>query len=133
MINDVGVGQDARLPDYGLDGDRRPRRLRQAFLRLRRVLAGRAYAPSDISPHELRARFDLPPFEAAMRAGVEDPCRRCRLGEPALSRTLSREAATMSVVQLENEGDLLPLAGGRRRIAAIGWRESRQGLVPAQK
>ena len=195
-----------------------------------RVLAGREYAPSDISPREVREVY-LPPFEAAVRAGVaaimpslnsldgvpmtanrpllegwlrgrlgfegivisdygavrelvnhgtaadvaeaaalciragcdidmmgyayvdhlpdavkrglcneaevdkclrrvlrfkqrlglfEDPYRRCRLGEPPLARTLSREAAVRSIVLLKNEGDLLPLAGGRRRIAAVG-------------
>ena len=195
-----------------------------------RVLAGREYAPSDISPREVREVY-LPPFEAAVRAGVgaimpslnaldgvpmtanrallqgwlrdrlgfegivisdygavrelvrhgtaadvaeaaalciragcdvdmmgyayvdhlpeavkrglctegevdvclrrvlrfkqrlglfDDPYRRCRLGEPALSRTLSREAAVKSIVLLKNGGDLLPLAEGRRRIAAVG-------------
>ena len=49
-----------------------------------------------------------------------DPFRRCRLGEPPVARTLAREAAARSIVLLKNEGDLLPLAGGRRRIAAIG-------------
>ena len=49
-----------------------------------------------------------------------DPYRRCRLGEPPLARTLSREAAVKSIVLLKNEGGLLPLAGGRRRIAVLG-------------
>ncbi len=49
-----------------------------------------------------------------------DPYRRCRLGEPPVARTLAREAAVRSIVLLKNEGDLLPLAGGRRRIAVIG-------------
>lgn len=49
-----------------------------------------------------------------------DPYRRCRLGEPPVARTLARKAAVRSIVLLKNKGDLLPLAGGRRRIAAIG-------------
>ena len=50
----------------------------------------------------------------------DDPYRRCKLAEPAMARGLAREAAVKSIVLLKNEGDLLPLAGGRRRIAAIG-------------
>ena len=50
----------------------------------------------------------------------DDPYRRCRLGAPEMARTLAREAATKSIVLLKNEGDLLPLAGGKRRIAVIG-------------
>ena len=49
-----------------------------------------------------------------------DPYRRCGSARPAMARTLAREAAAKSIVLLKNEGDLLPLAGGKRRIAAIG-------------
>ena len=50
----------------------------------------------------------------------DDPYRRCRLDRPEMARALAREAAAKSIVLLKNEGDLLPLAGGKRRIAAIG-------------
>ena len=49
-----------------------------------------------------------------------DPYRRCKLSQPALARPLAREAAARSIVLLKNDGDLLPLAGGKRRIAVVG-------------